>query len=50
LGNKAHDQAYNKALKDDKISFREMAKVLGADETILEFMKFNSENDSLLNA
>ena len=46
---KSHDQAYQKALKDDKISFREMAKVLGVDETILEFMKFNSENESILN-
>jgi hypothetical protein len=50
LKEKSHDQAYQKASKDDKISFREMAKVLGADETILEFMKLNSENESILNA
>ena len=50
LKKKSHDRAYEKANKDDKISFREMAKVLGADETILEFMKLNSENESILNA
>jgi uncharacterized phage-associated protein len=49
LRKKSHDQAYEKANKDDKISFREMAKVLDADETVLEFMKLNSENESILN-
>ena len=49
LKEKSHDQAYKKANKDDKISFREMAKVLGADETVLEFIKLNSENESVLN-
>jgi uncharacterized phage-associated protein len=49
LKEKSHDRAYNRANKDDKISFREMAKVLGADETVLEFIKFNSENESVLN-
>ena len=50
LKEKSHDQAYQKALKDDKISFREMAKVSGADDTVLEFMKLNSENEFILNA
>jgi uncharacterized phage-associated protein len=49
LREKSHDQAYQKAGKNDRISFREMAKVLGADETIFEFMKLNSENESILN-
>lgn len=48
LKEKSHDQAYKKANKDDKIPFREMAKVLGADQTILEFIKFNSENELIL--
>ena len=50
LKEKSHDQAYQKALKDDKISFREMAKVSGADDAVLEFMKLNSENEFILNA
>ena len=50
LKDKSHDQAYEKASKDDKIPFREIARVSGADETILEFMKFNSENESILDA
>ena len=50
LKNKSHDQAYKKATQDDKISFREMAKASGADETVLEFIKFNSENESILNS
>ena len=49
LKKKSHDQAYQKAGKDDKISFEEMAKVLGADKTTLESMKLYSENESILN-
>lgn len=49
LKKKSHDQAYQKAGKDDKISFWEMAKVLGADKTTLEYMKIYSENESILN-
>ena len=49
LKRKSHDQAYQKAAKDDRISFREMAKIAGADETILEYMKLISENESILN-
>jgi uncharacterized phage-associated protein len=50
LVRKSHDQAYNKAAKDDKISYREMAKALGAKESILNFMKLQSENEGPLMA
>lgn len=49
LKKKSHDQAYQKAGKNDKISFWEMAKVSGADKTTLEYMKLYSENESILN-
>ncbi len=48
LVEKSHDDAYNKAAKDDKISFREMAKVAGADENMLSYIKLVSDNELFL--
>ena len=47
LKNKSHDAAYNKATKDDKISYRNMAKVLGASKEIIAYMRELSENEKL---
>lgn len=48
LVNKSHDLAYKKAAKDDKISFREMAKVAGANETMLSYIKTLAENEQAI--
>jgi uncharacterized phage-associated protein len=48
LKNKSHDRAYCKATKDDKISISEMAKVAGADEGMLSYIRILSENESVL--
>ncbi|MBW2147873.1 MAG: SocA family protein [Deltaproteobacteria bacterium] len=45
----SHDSAYKKALKDDKIAYSEIAKSGGAEESILHFMRIQSENERLLN-
>ncbi|MEA3486569.1 MAG: Panacea domain-containing protein [Thermodesulfobacteriota bacterium] len=50
LKDKSHDMAYLKATKDDKISISEMAKVAGADEGMLSYIRNVSENESALNA
>lgn len=47
---KSHDSAYCKASKDDKISFRAMAKVGSADSEMLAYIKNISENERLLEA
>lgn len=44
---KSHDAAYNKATKDDKISYRNMAKVLGASKEMISYMRELSENEKL---
>ena len=48
LTNKSHDPAYMKAAKDDKISFREMAKAAGASQEMLVYMHRMSENQLLV--
>ncbi|PKN63272.1 MAG: hypothetical protein CVU57_20420 [Deltaproteobacteria bacterium HGW-Deltaproteobacteria-15] len=48
LKNKSHDTAYCKAAKDDKISFNEMAKVGGANSSMLSYIREVSENERLL--
>jgi uncharacterized phage-associated protein len=45
LKKKSHDSAYYNATRDDKIDFKEMAKVRGADEDMLSYIKLNSENE-----
>ena len=48
LRDKSHDSAYCKATKDDKISFRAMAKIGGADNEMLSYIQTTSENERLL--
>ena len=48
LKRKSHDGAYNCATKDDKISFNEMAKVAGASEALLNYLRTHSENERVL--
>lgn len=50
LKRKSHDRAYKKALKDDKISFFEMAKVAGADSEMIHFMRIQLENEKALSS
>ncbi len=50
LKRKSHDRAYQKALKDDKISFVEIAKVAGADSEMIKFIRLQSENEKVLSS
>jgi len=45
LKNKSHDEAYKKAAKDDRISFRRMAKAAGADAAMLAYIITVSDNN-----
>ena len=45
---KSHDGAYCKAAKDDKISYREMAKQAGANASMLAYIQEVAENERLL--
>lgn len=45
----SHDNAYNKAGKNDQISFKEMLKVAGADSDDIEYIKLISENGKTFN-
>lgn len=45
---KSHDAAYKKASKDDRISFRRMAKTAGADAAMLSYISTVSDNDLTL--
>ena len=47
LREKSHDEAYRKATKDDKISYRTMARVAGADNAIVAYMRTLSENEQI---
>jgi len=47
LKTKSHDEAYRRATKDDKISYRAMAKVAGADEGMIEYLRTTSENERM---
>lgn len=47
LVTKSHDAAYTKAAKDDKISFREMAKAIGATHNMLSYMNRVAENHNI---
>lgn len=47
---KSHDNAYEKATKDDKIHYVEMAKAAGADDSILSYLELTSENDRIFAA
>ncbi|MEI6825251.1 MAG: Panacea domain-containing protein [Desulfuromonadales bacterium] len=46
LRDKSHDGAYNKAGKDDKISLKEIAKVAGADHTMLKYLSAKLEAEA----
>jgi len=48
LKEKSHDRAYRRALRDDKISFVEIAKVAGADNEMIKFIRLQSENEKTL--
>ncbi len=48
LKEKSHDRAYRRALRDDKISFVEIAKVAGADNEMIKFIRLQSENEKAL--
>jgi uncharacterized phage-associated protein len=50
LKRKSHDRAYQKALKDDKISFIEIAKVAGADNEMIRFIQMQSKNEKALSS
>jgi uncharacterized phage-associated protein len=50
LKKKTHDAAYEKATKDDKISYLEMAKVAGANNSMLKYMHSLSENERIFGA
>ena len=50
LKTKSHDNAYCKASKDDKISYREMAKQAGANASMLSYMREIAENERTLGA
>jgi uncharacterized phage-associated protein len=50
LKKKSHDNAYCKAAKDDKISYREMAKQAGANTSMLSYMQEIAENERTLGA
>lgn len=50
LKKKSHDNAYCKAAKDDKISYREMAKQAGAKPSMLSYMQEIAENERTLGA
>lgn len=47
LREKSHDEAYRKATKDDKISYRTMARVAGADNAMVAYMRTLSENEQI---
>ena len=44
---KSHDGAYRRATKDDKISCRAMAKIAGADEEMIAYLRTTSENERI---
>jgi uncharacterized phage-associated protein len=50
LKKKSHDEAYDKATKDDKISYRAMARAAGADSAMIAYMRTLSENERIFNA
>jgi uncharacterized phage-associated protein len=47
---KSHDNAYCKAAKDDKISFREIAKQAGANASMLSYIQEVAENERTIGA
>ena len=47
LRDKSHGRAYQKATKDDKISYREMAKEIGTSEEMIKYMMSVSENQQI---
>ncbi|MCP4702647.1 MAG: SocA family protein [Gammaproteobacteria bacterium] len=50
LREKSHDLAYDRARKDDTISFIDIAKAAGAQPGIIEYMKTVAENEALFHA
>ncbi len=50
LKTKSHDNAYCKAAKDDKISYREMAKQAGANASMLSYIYEVAENERTVGA
>jgi uncharacterized phage-associated protein len=48
LKQKSHDRAHQRAAKDDRISYLEIAVAGGADESSLHLMKLYSENENTL--
>lgn len=48
LTDKSHDEAYNKAVRDDYIPMLEIAKVGGANEAMLNYIQLNSDNHRAL--
>ena len=50
LKTKSHDNAYCKAAKDDKISYKEMAKQAGANASMLTYIQEIAENERTLGA
>jgi uncharacterized phage-associated protein len=47
LKDKSHDNAYKKAIRNDKISFNDIALVGGAKEDMLKYIKNVAENNNL---
>jgi len=47
LKSKSHDMAYNRARRDDTISFDNIARVAGVDDSTLDYMKTYAENSAL---
>ena len=47
---KSHDTAHKRATKDDKISYLDMAKAVGADSEMLAYIRNLASNDQILNA
>jgi len=46
---KSHDSAYNKSIKDDRISLFDIAEGGGANEAMLQYIHLNIENQRALN-
>jgi len=49
LTDKSHDDAYDKSVKDDTISLFDIAKVGGANDAMLQYIRQNIENQRLFN-
>jgi len=47
LKKKSHDEAYHRALKNDIIHYRDIARAGGADRDTIELIRLNAENEKI---